>query len=72
MKRTGIDAASRAVSWFAFLFALGCIGFGGWVWFNTAGRDAGGVFALAFICGGVLLAIPSLSFALTGKLRGLL
>ncbi|MEO6665874.1 MAG: hypothetical protein ABIO65_03755 [Nitrospiria bacterium] len=68
MKREPIDPVSRAVSWLAFAFSVACTGFGAWVWLETGGQDVGGIFALVFICGGILLAIPSLAFALSGKL----
>jgi hypothetical protein len=71
MKREAIDPVSRAVSWLVFVFSLGCVGFGAWIWLDTGGQDVGGMFALVFIGGGIVLAIPSLSFALTGQLRGL-
>ena len=71
MKET-VDRVSRAVSWVVFAFAVGCMGFGALVWFSSGGQDAGGILGFFFIAAGLVLAIPALSFARTGQIRGLL
>lgn len=65
-----IDPAARAFSWLVFVFALVCIGIGIWAWVTVGAQDAAGVLVLFFIGGGVVLAIPSLSYALTGRVSG--
>jgi hypothetical protein len=65
-----IDPAARVCSWLVFAFALLCIGVGVWAWVTAGAQDLGGVLVLFFIGSGVVLAVPSLSYALTGSVSG--
>jgi hypothetical protein len=67
-----VGRASRIVGWILFAFGVGCMGFGAWVWLATGGQDVGGIFGFVFFIGGLLVAVPSFTFATTGRIEGLL
>lgn len=71
MTRERGGRVSRIFAWALFTFGMGCMGLGAWVWFATGGQDVGGIFGLVFLIGGLAVAVPSFTFARTGRVQGL-